>query len=229
MKIMKKITDLLIVLAIGLLMAACTHEPALVDIQIEALNSDVKAGETVTFNITGEYEFLSFYSGLKGKEWDNYPEDQGVYVDLPADETTYEVLYNDTDGVVISKFIVTSFGDWGTEEITKVIEIPIDVDDNRTQIQSVRIKYYEGSKRQNGKGSIDNDNGTVSFDVGADADLSAVNVNISAVSSKAKVLFNGKEIDGPVDVDFSSGNPKFSILATNGETTQDFTFIFNRI
>lgn len=226
---MNKIRYILSMLAAALILAACTHEPAVLDINVTAENSSIKAGESVTFNITGEYDFVSFYSGMKGKEWNNYPIDKGVFIDLPADVTTYSVMYTDTDGVVVSKFIATSYGDWGKEEITKVIEIAIDVDDNRTLIQSVRIKYKDAGKSTSGKGVVDNENGTVTFDVSATADLSNVNVSISPYSSKEKVFFNNAEVTSAIDVDFSTGSPKFTILAANGETKQDFSFIFNRI
>jgi hypothetical protein len=224
---MKNNKTKLIIVAMTLLMAACTKEPAELTINIEPDSNLVDAGNSVTFSINGNYEFLTFYSGLKGYEWENYPASRCVSVDLPEGSNTFLALYNDTNGIVVSKFIATSYGNWGEEVITEIIEFEIKVNDNRTGISSVRIRYPENGSNKSAKGEISNDEGIVRFEVGTGADLSNVEIqSITPVSSKAKVFYNDKELTGSIKLDFESATPKFRILAANGETTQDFTFAF---
>lgn len=216
-------------MASALLMAACTKEPAVLNVNIEPDVNLVDAGNSVTYTITGDFEFLTFYSGLKGYEWENYPASRCTSVELPEGSNTFSAMYNDTNGVVISKFIATSYGNWGDEEITEIIEIEIEVNDNRTGIGSVRIRYPEGGSNKSAKGEVNNDAGVVLFEVGQSADLSKVEVlAITPISSNARVYYNDRELNGAIQLDFETGTPKFRILAANGETTQDFTFAFNK-
>lgn len=224
---MKNSKTKLIMVAFVLMMAACTKEPAMLNISIEAATDRVDAGNQITFTINGDYEFLTFYSGLKGYEWGNFPASRCVNVDLPEGSNTFLALYNDTNGVVVSRFIATSYGNWGEEVITEIIEFEIYVNDNRTGISSVRIRYPESGSNKSAKGEISNDEGIVRFEVGTAADLSNVEVlAITPVSSNAKVFYNEIELTGSIKLDFETGTPKFRILAANGETTQDFTFEF---
>lgn len=214
---------------VALAMAACTSEPARLNLSIEADANRVDAGKSITYTINGDYEFLTFYSGLKGYEWENYPASRCVSVDLAEGSNSFLAMYNDTNGIVVSKFIATSYGNWGEEAISEVIEFEIFVNDNRTGINSVRIRYPEGGSNKSGKGEVDNASGIVRFEVGAAADLSNVEVQaITPISGKAKVFYDNKELSGSIKLDFENAKPVFKILAANGEDSQDFTFEFIR-
>lgn len=226
---MKNKGKYLFVLAFALVFMACTKEPAKLNISIVADSDRVDAGKFITYTIDGEYEFLTFYSGQKGYEWENYPTSRCVSINLPEGSNTFQALYNDTNGVVVSKFVVNSYGNWGDEVLSEVIEFEIYVNDNRTGINSVRIRYPEGGSNKSGKGEADNASGIVHFEVGTAADLSNVEVlSITPVSSKAKIFYNNKELTGSIKLDFENATPTFRIQAANGEDVQDFRFEFVR-
>ncbi|MFA9389619.1 MAG: hypothetical protein ACERKD_07415 [Prolixibacteraceae bacterium] len=218
---MNKTRYLLSMLAFVFILAACTHEKPVQNISIVPASLEIDAGVPLEFEITGEYDFLTFYSGLEGSNYDDYPDAKSKVIDIPEGESIFSTVYLDTNGIVLSKFIATTYGDWGTDLVQEVIEFEIKVNDRRTALQSFKMRADNKSI----SGAIDNEKGEIVCTIPAGSDISSSVTSVSTLAANAQVFLDGKLYVDRSKLDYTKDTKVFTIMAVDGVTKQNFTVI----
>lgn len=194
----------------------CTREPAdLEGFNVIADNTDILAGNSVTWTIEGHADFVTFYSGQPGSVYANYPTDKGEVVDLKASRTKVRV-YN-KQGQYTATFIGASSGNWGEEYKTIIKEFVINVTDNRTGISSFSI--YVGSilNQVEYKGVINSDSKTIVINVPAGTNVTNLKTSLLTDSPDAVVQVNGANFVNNGKYNYTN-SLVFHVIAPNGES-----------
>jgi hypothetical protein len=211
---MKKIFILLTVL-LGVSIG-CTREPAdLEGFNVIADNTDILAGNSVTFTIEGNADFVTFYSGQTGSVYANYPTDKGEVIDLKASRT--KVRKYNKQGQFTATFIGASSGNWGEEYKTIVKEFVINVTDNRTGITSFSVFTGSLVNQVEYKGVINSDSKTIVINVPAGTNVTNLKTALLTDSPDARVQVNGVDFVNNSRINYT--NPVvFKVIAPNGDS-----------
>lgn len=215
---MKRNIVVTIGIILGVLVTSCNSEPALLDLEI-TVSSEVYAGTPVVFTIKGDADFLTFYSGLEGSLYSEYPDALAVNVGLLRDTTTFEYTYvlNET---VTATFIASSYGDWGEESKVEQFNIDLDVVDKRTGITYFAVKTG-GLFGKLYEGVIDGGNSTINVTVDQGTSITAMTTFITPESPLAELYLNSAPFENKSQVDYSGNNVVFEVRAADG-TTQEW-------
>jgi hypothetical protein len=218
MKDMKMNKLIIGIVVTGIFITACTKNETGLDVNVSLVNNDqIMAGQEVIFNVTGQAEFITFYSGNdSASNYNNYPLASG----LPVDVGEVKYVYN-KQGIYNAAFIASSFSDWGSNEKMMRIDFEINVIDNRTGIMSFSVKtsglfgkvYY---------GTIDEEAGTINVETPPGTKINKLTTTLITVSNDAKVYLDGEEFVNKSKVDFSLGSKIFTIEAPDG-TKREWT------
>lgn len=211
---MKKIVILLSVM-LGVFLG-CTREPAnLEGFNVIADNTDILAGNSVTFTIEGYADFVTFYSGQTGSVYANYPTDKGQVIDLKASRT--KVIKYNRQGQYTATFIGASSGNWGEEYKTVVKEFVINVTDNRTGISSFSVFTGSLVNQVEYKGVINSESKTIVINVPAGTNITNLKTSLLTDSPDAVVQVNGVTFVNNSRLNYT--NPvTFHVIAPNGDT-----------
>lgn len=217
---MKKYSDILLYATLAAIMyfaAGCAKEPPVkTGANFEIVTQEpFKAGEAITFKITDDADFLTFYTGEKNAEYVNYPKDKGMAV-----SKSFSYTYSAT-GTYELTLLANSYGEQGTQQKSAKMSRTIKVIDTRTGFSQFDIVKPEL------KGKIDNVKGEVNFDVLSSQEINNLVPNFFTISSGAKVYLNGVEAVAGAPVDFSK-DTLYKVVAPNGNE-QAFRIIFNRL
>jgi hypothetical protein len=91
---MKTIFKVILYVGCIAFITSCTKEPPVLDnFDVIPSSTDILAGTAVDFTIEGEADFITFYSGLPGSEWKNYPAEKGNTVSI-ENSRVYSKVYN---------------------------------------------------------------------------------------------------------------------------------------
>lgn len=222
---MKFIQYIILFLLTGIFFSSCVKEPAELDLNIEVNNTNVDAGESVIYTISGKADFLTFYTGLPGATFAEYPAAVAITVD-PGQEQ-FEYTYNNLNETVTATFIASSHGNWGTDAKVSQFDFNITVSDNRTGVVSFTIKTG-GLFGKSFTGVVNEESSTISVNVDQGTNVSSVTTTIIPESTLAKVYLNGAEFVNKSKVDYSQGTVVFEVRAVGG-ATQDWTILINYI
>ncbi len=196
----------------------CTREPISVtpSAQFVVDNEDaLEAGKNVSFTITGTGDFFTIYTGDKGHNYDNIPQDKGYAVT----GKTFSHLYN-SGGTYKVVAIATSYGNWAEQSKKDIVTKEITVTDNRATFTSFE---FTGLKL---KGEIDNEAGTITFSMSSLTDRTSLVATFYTTSKEAKVYVNGTEqVSGTTANDFT-GEVVYTVVAPSG-VSKDYRVIIN--
>ena len=164
-----------VILGIGFMIFinSCTKEPPVLNnFDVIPSSTDIIAGQAVDFTIEGEADFITFYSGLPGSEWKNYPAEKGNVINI-ENSRIFSKVYN-MNGIYTSTFVATSYGNWSKDEKVLVKEFQINVVDNRTGVADFRLITGSLLKQKEWQGVINTESKTIVVNV--DAGTSITNV-----------------------------------------------------
>ena len=136
---MKFIQYIILFLLAGTIFSSCVKEPAELNLNIEVEKTDVEAGESVVYTISGKADFISFYSGLPGASFEDYPAANAISVATVRSDP-FEYIYNNLHETVTATFIASSHGNWGNDVKVSQFDFNITVTDNRNGLASFTIK-----------------------------------------------------------------------------------------
>lgn len=207
-----------------ILLSSCVKEPAVLDLDISIAETEVNAGEAVVFSFAGNADYITFYPGLEGQSYGEYPYATSLSVSL-AGSDNFEYIYNHIHQTVTATFVAASYGNWGEESMMEQFDFDITVSDNRTGILSFTAKS-SGLFGQTFDGIINEDNSTISLSVSAGTNLTALTTSLITESILAKVKLNGADYVDKSLVDYSGDNVVFQVVAAGGNT-QDWTVLIN--
>lgn len=216
-----------IVALLGLVIASCNTEPAELDMDISISSTDVKAGEALVFTFTGEADFLTFYSGLEGQVYAEYPNAQALNVSLVGGDETFEYIYTNVNTTVTATFVAAAHGNWGEDNKMSQYDFDITVTDSRTGIVSFSVKTG-GLFGELFDGVINEDNSTISVNVKPGTPLSAMTTNLITESTIAEVYMNGSPFENKSAVNYSGEDVVFEVKAADG-TIQNWTVLITVI
>jgi len=218
---MKKIFIFLTgVLALGFT-GSCTKEPAELNLQITVDKTTYVAGEEVIFNISGKSDFLTFYNGLEGSKYEDYPQAGNESVPYNSKSLTFSKKYNNFNGQVTATFIATSYGNWGEDEKIQQFNFTLDIKDNRTSIISCVLKTA-GLFGKEFQGVVNEDNTTITVSVPTGTNISKLTTSLITESPLSLIYFNDVVFKNKSTVDFSAGVVIFEVVAADG-TTQNWS------
>ena len=223
---MRFIQYIILFLVAGTLFSSCVKEPAELDLNIEVEKTEVEAGESVIYTISGKADFLTFYSGLQGASFAEYPAATAISVDAVRSDQ-FEYTYNNLHETVTATFIASSHGNWGTDSKVSRFDFNITVTDNRTGIASFTMKTG-GLFGKSFSGVVNEESSTISVNVDQGTNVSSVTTTIIPESTLAKVYINGEEFVNKSKVDYSQGTVIFEIRGAGG-ATQDWTILINYV
>jgi len=163
---MRTISKVIFCLGLLTFMLSCTKEPPVIeDFDIIPNATDIIAGSAVDYTIEGEADFITFYSGMPGSEWVNYPNEKGFVVSI-QNSRTFSKVYN-IHGTYTSTFVVTSYGNWSEDEEELIKEFQITVTDSRTGVADFRLITGSLLNQKEWVGTINTDNNTIFVNVDA--------------------------------------------------------------
>jgi hypothetical protein len=210
----------LVLVIMVFLIQSCTKEYA-VDTRVKLTSSsqEVEINKQVIFYVNGNGEFLTFFTGRPGQEFDSMPTSNGM-PDINNGDSIF-VRYSQA-GSYKAVLLGRSFGQWGEEMAEDIDSIRIEVQDTETGISQARIM-----RPKRVKGQIEDD--VIRFASG-DMELTEVQMQIFTISNAAKIYPNS-DTDNVVEggarfyADFSGPNPHILVESFSG-TTQKYTLIF---
>jgi hypothetical protein len=170
---MKNIFKVMLCMGCIILMIACTKEPPVLEnFDIIPSSTNIIAGEAIDYTIEGEADFITFFSGMPGSEWKNYPAEKGATISI-KNSRIYSKVYN-LHGTFTSTFVVTSYGNWSKDEKVLIKEFQINVTDNRTGVADFRLITGSLLKQKEWPGTINTDNNTIVVHVDAGTSITSV-------------------------------------------------------
>ncbi|GAB4414755.1 MAG: hypothetical protein OHK0039_22810 [Bacteroidia bacterium] len=197
-----------------LLLAGCTQEPPILDIDVVPEALAVDAGQDLAFTITGRADFLVFYSGLEGQRYADYPAAKGLTINMTTPDPTFAFRYN-FHGTTRATFVATSYGNWSESQEEKVFEFDITVSDNSTLLSLATLKT-PGLTGREYIGVIDPATSTVTVSMPAGVNLTNLTTNLVTASTRAAITFNGNPFTNKSSVNFSGGSRTFRVTAAGG-------------
>jgi hypothetical protein len=198
---------------------SCSQEPLVEPtVEIEMLDNAAYINQQLSIVVKGKGDFCTFYSGLRGREYDSFPDARGQIINFGDTLTQVYQLAGEYNITAIA----TSYGNWGEDSEQEVAEMVISVEDNVTDI--VRVFMTEPRYRL---ANIQND--TVYVPAG-DIDLSNVSLQVITVSLQATVYPNGdlnKGYPGGEEFpgDYSGADPHF-LVESPAKTTKKYPLVF---
>ena len=214
---MKLITAIVNIIVLGSILSSCTKNEAVLDINVTVNRNDIFAGQEAIFNISGQAEFVAFYSGAdSASSYSNYPLCSG----LPVNIGEVKKKYN-TQGTYTATITVASYGDWGQEAQTQQFDFEINVVDNRTGIKSFKVKSG-GLLGKEYTGVINDDNSTITVQTDSGTRITKMTTTLITESNDAIVELDGEEFVNKSKVDYSLGDVIYTIEAPDG-TKRDWT------
>lgn len=203
--------------------SACTEEPAIesrVSVELISNPDSLEINRPVKVAVSATADFLTFYSGQPGKEFDSLPGSRGE--SMSALQDTLELVYTQAGSYKVVA-LASSYGNWGEQQSLAADSVRFSILDFETGISRVfitsptyRIATIAGN--------------TVQFNVG-DIDLTHVTLQVITVSANAQVYPNGDESNAAMGgaeftADYSGNDPHF-IVESLGGTTEKFLLEFN--
>jgi len=168
---------------------SCTREPAdLDDFDIIPSATDIFAGTAIDFTFKGSADFITFYSGVPGSEWVNYPADKGQVINL-RNTNVFSRVYN-KHGNYLSTFVASSYGNWSEDEKVVVKEFSITVTDNRTGVADFRLITGTLLTQKEWVGTVNSDNNTIVVKVTAATSITSVKGAFITDSPDAVITVN---------------------------------------
>jgi len=189
--------------SIAMLAFGCTKEPPSIEgFSASVEDTDIDAGQQVIFTINqGDAEFVTFFSGKPGSVYENYPEDNGIQLDLQFSDT-YAVTYNE-QGQFTATVLAISYGNWAEDVEQTQKTFTINVTDNRTGITSFIVKL--GLTAQV-KGVIDDNAKTiaVTFPAGTTNLLQRSTLFVLESATASAFDAGGAELESGAKLDFDA-------------------------
>lgn len=216
-----------ILAALMLALWSCNSEPAVLDLKIDLASTDVQAGEAVVFTISGNADFITFYSGEEGNNWSDYPNANSRNVVYGGEEITYEYIYTNLNETINATFVASSYGDWSEDVQMEVFDFDISVTDDRTGIIDFSVKTG-GLFGSEFAGIINEETSTISVNVTTGTPLTAMTTFITTESTIAEIWKDGARWENKSAVDYSSGSVVFEIRSAAGPTAE-WTVIVSEI
>jgi hypothetical protein len=214
---MKTIFKVILYVGCIAFITSCTKEPPVLDnFDVIPSSTDILAGTAVDFTIEGEADFITFYSGLPGSEWKNYPAEKGNTVSI-ENSRVYSKVYN-LHGIFTSTFVATSYGNWSKDEETSIKVFQINVTDNRTGVADFRLITGSLLKQKEWQGTINTDNNTIVVNVTTGTSITSVKGAFITDSPYAVITVNDVAFENnKTKLDYT--NPVvFKITAPDGSS-----------
>jgi hypothetical protein len=204
---------LLTILVLFFVIVSGCKEEAVNDFDVLINSPDVKAGDTVVFNLKGKAEFVTFYSGQTGQKYEDYPNSEARQID--PNTTKFTFVYQEA-GTINATFVATSFGNFSTVENERLITKTLQVVDGRTGIRSIEVKT--GATGVTYPGIVNATEGKIEIPVPSSLRTNLV-TNIGTHSPNATVLLaDDSPFTNNSRVQFSFDTPViFKVKAPNGE------------
>ncbi len=214
---MKTVFKLILCIGCMALINSCTKEPPVLEnFDVIPSSTDIIAGQAVDYTIEGEADFITFFSGLPGSEWKNYPAEKGNTVNI-ENSRIFSKVYN-MHGAYTSTFVATSYGNWSKDEKVVIKEYQINVTDNRTGVADFRLITGSLLKQKEWQGVINTDNNTIVVNVDATTSITSVKGAFITDSPYAVITVNDVAFENnKTKLDYT--NPVvFKITAPDGSS-----------
>jgi hypothetical protein len=171
------------------LILSCTKEPPILEnFDVIPSSTDIIAGTAIKYTIEGEADFITFYSGLPGSEWKNYPAEKGNTINI-KNSRIFSKVYN-LHGTFTSTFVAASYGNWSEDEKVVIKEFQINVTDNRTGVADFRLITGSLLKQKEWPGTVNTENNTIVVNVAAGTSITSVKGAFITNSPHAVITVN---------------------------------------